>query len=91
MKTKGKATDIGDQIIEAKHKIELKDFKILRSETKQFWLKIKEAIIIKRKDPEMNRYDGHELPPIYNDLLCPSRDRDASADHVTDRGQEQQF
>ena len=88
MKTKGSTTAIGDHIIEAKHKIDIKNFKILRSETLKFHRKVKEAIIIKREKPEMNRDDGHELPPIYDDLLCSSRDREASADHVTNGGRE---
>ena len=59
MKTKVNTTAIGDHIIKEKHKIDFKDFKILRSETMKFHRKVKEAIIIKREKPKMNRDDGH--------------------------------
>ena len=78
-----KDTAIGDHIVKAKHKIELKNFKIVKSEPSYWHRKYKEAMLIKCEGPSMNRDGGLELPSIYDDLLTrSSRDR-VSPDHVT--------
>ena len=62
-------TAVCEHIKEKKHKIEMKNVKILASEKNMMRRKNHEAIFIHQLKPALNRDSGTQLPPIYNDLL----------------------
>ena len=51
------------------HIMDWKNVKVLASEQNETRRKVKEAIWIRKKRPDLNRDAGLDLPPIYNDLL----------------------
>jgi hypothetical protein len=63
------------------HKISGKDFKVVAREDDEFRRKVREAIEIRTRRPELNRDTGYDLPPVYSNLL--SHDRRRHGGHVT--------
>jgi hypothetical protein len=76
-------TAIAEHAINSRHRAEPSDFKILVKETSTQKRKIREALKIKIERPALNRDQGIEISPIYNQLL-PSSSHDPSG-HVTTR------
>ena len=51
------------------HTISDKDFKVVAREEEEFRRKVREAIEIRTRRPELNRDTGYDLPPVYSTLL----------------------
>ena len=75
---KGTNSALKEHLEAAKHSCTLDNVKILEKEDDWFRRKVKEAIMIQRYHPTLNRDKGLELPPIYSSLL--SRDSHGSCD-----------
>jgi predicted GIY-YIG superfamily endonuclease len=66
-------TGIGEHIVNMSHSFNKKHMSVIVKEEDTVKRKVKEALLIRRKRPELNRDLGIELPPIYDSML--SRDR----------------
>ena len=60
--------------------IKMDDGKVIAREDNMWWRKICESIEIRTRHPTINRDQGYELPPIYDELLSSDR---RSGGHVT--------
>ena len=65
---------------EHEHPVNKDSVKVIAREDNKFKRKIRESIEIRTRRPAMNRDQGYELPPIYDELLSCDR---RSGDHVT--------
>ena len=63
------------------HRISGEDFKVVAREDDEFRRKVREAIEIRTRRPELNRDTGYDLPPVYSPLL--SHDCCHRGGHVT--------
>ena len=77
-------TAVGEHCAHEHHTITKDSVRILAREDGWLKRKVREAIEIKIGQPAMNRDQGYELPPIYDELLL-SRDR-LDDGHVTSEG-----
>ena len=62
-------TAVGEHTISTGHTISLGNSKILCREPDWIKRKVKESIYIRQQHPNMNRDQGYQLPPVYNQLL----------------------
>ena len=62
-------TAVGEHCAHEHHKITKDSVKVLAREDVSLKRKVREAIKIKIGQPAMNRDQGYELPPIYDELL----------------------
>ena len=62
-------TAIGEHCIETGHSVSLQNSKILCREADWIKRKVKESIYIREQNPDLNRDQGYQLPPVYNQLL----------------------
>ena len=69
----GKRTAVGDHQAEKKHQIDWDNLKIVGREDHTWKRKIKEALLIQRHTPHINKDQGAEIPPIYTRLLSHGR------------------
>ena len=78
---KGTNSAVKEHLEATKHTCTLEEVKVLEKENDWFRRKVKEAIMIQRHQPTLNRDKGLELPPIYSQLLShdPNGSCDASA------------
>ena len=78
---KGTNSAIKEHLEAQGHTCTLDEVKVLEREDDWFKRKVKEAILIHRHQPTLNRDRGLELPPVYTPLLShdPSGSCDASA------------
>ena len=78
---KGTNSAIKEHLEAKNHTCALEDVRILEREDDWYKRKVKEAILIQRHQPTLNRDKGLELPPIYAPLLShdPHGSRDNSA------------
>jgi hypothetical protein len=75
-------TAIGEHMRDTGHTISDKDFKVVAREEEEFRRKVREAIEIRTRRPELNRDTGYDLPPpVYSTLL--SHDCRHHGGHVT--------
>ena len=76
-------TAVGDHCLATGHSVSIKNTKILARE--QDWLKrkVKEAIHIREKAPNMNRDQGYQLPSIYGQIVPPARSSEPHHNHYT--------
>ena len=65
---------------EHEHPIKMDDVKVIAREDNMWWRKICESIEIRTRHPAIDRDQGYELPPIYNELLSCDR---RSGGHMT--------
>ena len=65
---------------EHEHPISKDNVKVIAREDHTFRRKIRESIEIRTRRPAINRDQGYELPPIYDELLSCDR---RPGDHVT--------
>ena len=75
---KGTNSAVKEHLEASKHTCSLEEVKILEKEDDWYRRKVKEAIMIKRHQPTLNRDKGLELPPVYTLLL--SHDPHGSCD-----------
>ena len=73
-KNKDKPTAVGEHCQDTGHSFSQENAKILTREPNWTARKVKEAIYIKSKGPPINRDQGYQLAPIYNQLLPGPRD-----------------
>ena len=76
---KGTNSAIKEHLEAKNHSCSLEDVRILEKEDDWYKRKVKEAILIQRHQPTLNRDKGLELPPIYAPLL--SHDPNGSCDN----------
>ena len=76
---------MGEHCAHEHHKISKDCVKVLAREDVWLKRKVREAIEIKIGQPAMNRDQGYELPPIYDELLL-SCDR-RQGNHMTSEGE----
>ena len=76
LKSKPPRTAVGDHA----HKINMDNVKVIAREDYMWRRKIRESIEIRTRRPAINRDQGYELPPIYDELLLCDR---RSGGHVT--------
>ena len=62
-------TAIGEHSISTGHSVSLRNSKILCREPDWIKRKVKESIYIKQRRPDMNRDQGYQLPPVYDQIL----------------------
>ena len=74
-------TAVGDHIRDTGHTISPRDFKIVAREDLEIRRKIREAVEIRVRRPEMNRDTGYDLPPVFLPLL--SCDCHSHGGHMT--------
>jgi hypothetical protein len=75
-------TAVGEHCAKKLHFVPEENLKILDSETIKPRRKVKEALLIKEHNPDLNRDRGVELPAIY-DLIVASRGTSLVPSHVT--------
>ena len=75
-------SDIQEHITNTGHQVSINDIEIVSKENKDFQRKIREAVTIHKRQPNLNRDRGHEIPPILLQLV--SRDPPG---HVTTKHQ----
>ena len=80
MKEHLKLTSPRTAVGEHEHPISEDNVKVIAREDHTFRRKIRESIEIRSRRPAINRDQGYELPPIYDELLSCDR---RSGDHVT--------
>ena len=68
-------TAVGEHCIASGHSISLHKSKILCREADWTQRKIKESIYIRQLHPTMNRDQGYQLPPVYNQLLSVNNNK----------------
>ena len=56
-------------------KIDWDNVKVLEKETKDFSRKVFEAIHIRKKGPNLNRDEGLDLDPVWDNLVKPIKTR----------------
>ena len=61
-----------DHMTHEHHRITKDSVRVLAREDSWLKRKVREAIEIKIVQPAMNRDQGYELPPIYDELVLPS-------------------
>ena len=66
-------TRVGDHCNATGHSVSLDNTKVLTREPQWTKRKVKEAILIKKRAPSMNREQVYQLPPIYHQLLLPEQ------------------
>jgi len=64
-------TGVGEHCLATGHSVSIQNVKVLAREKQWHRRKVKEAIYIKQRAPTMNRDQGYQLPPIYNQLIPP--------------------
>ena len=77
-------TAVGEHCAHEHHTITKDSVRVLAREDGWLKRKVREAIKIKIGQPAMNRDQGYELPPIYDELLL-SRDHRQDG-HMTSEG-----
>ena len=79
-------TAVGKHLQSTGRTIDIEDCWILATESERLRRKIKEAICIYQQVSSLNWDSGHELPPIYRDLLSRKSTRcDITRQRLYDR------